>query len=173
MRTSVIRRNPLILATLLVAGVAAAETHDLENGVATAQANLVKAREGVDSAEKFRVVARDERSAARGGDATAAYTVEKRASTDRLREADAKMRFADVLVTLRKQEVDLRQAELDLARARANLAQFDRLYKNGAERNDYLRLQSDAEAAVRQKRAAVDATRASLDAQRRDFTAIH
>jgi len=82
------------------------------------------------------------------------------------------MRFADVLLTLRKQEVELRQAELDLASARANLAKFDRLYRNGVERDDYVRLEADAETAVRQKRAAVDATRATLDARRHD-TEIH
>lgn len=166
--------------TLLVAGAAtlflltaADNAPDLESSVAVAQANLVKARAAVDSAEKFHSLAQSERSSAVGGDATAAYTVEKTPAADRLRVADGKLRFAGVLVTLRKQEVDLRQAELDLARARANLAQFDRLYRNGAERNDYLRLEADAESAVRQKRAAVDATRATLDAGRHDWAEIH
>ena len=171
MRTSV---------TLLIAGLAplllltaAENAPDLEGTVVVAQANLAKARAAVDSAEKFHSVAQSERSSARSGDATAVYVVEKKVAADRLRVADAKIRFAEVLVTLRKQEVDLRQAELDLARARANLAQFDRLYRNGAERNDYVRLEADAEAQVRQKRAAVDATRATLDAGRHDWAEIH
>jgi len=178
MRTPVSRAKPWRLATLLVAGVAAsflliaADVPNTGGAVGVAQANLAKARAAVDSAEKFHSLARSERSAAVGGDATAAYAVEKAGAADRLRVADAKMRFADVLLTLRKQEVELRQAELDLASARANLAQFDRLYRNGVERDDYVRLEADAETAVRQKRAAVDATRATLDARRHD-TEIH
>jgi len=160
-----------VAAIFLLTGADNAPSRDA--AVGAAQNNLTNARVAVQAAEKFRDVAHSERSAALGKDAHAPYDVEKSVAANRLRAADAKIRYADDLVTLRRQEVELRQAELDLARARANLAQFDRLYRGGAARSEYTRLEAEAKAAVRQKRATVDATRATLETGRRDWTEIH
>src|SRR5215475_1698865 len=92
---------------LVVAGLAAlcflAGADDVPNTqVGVAQWNLTNARSAAQDAERFRAATDKERTAARGGDATARYGEENRLAADRLRAADAKAKYADGLVTLRR-----------------------------------------------------------------------